>query len=322
MAYISLKYLAMVYPTTTAYLAIPFTALSNSANTRDVSNLTTVATPTISPSQPFSFSVSNSGDKSVVAGSSVTNSISTTLTSGSSQAVSFAVSGLPSGATGFFSSASCNPACSTLLNISTSGATPAGNFPITISAIGGDVTKATAFTLSVTLALTATPAPTTPSSSTGRVYYVAKTGNDSNSCAQAQSQSMPKLTINGGLSCLSGGDTLLIRGGTYAESIDGFHGSNLPSGSPGALTTLAAYPRDCSRGTQCGPGPSWERVMIRPSSGQVPLAIYPTPGDPKRYIAFDGLILDAINVPDSAGCAAHSILLNGTAFPDHLTFIN
>jgi len=62
--------------------------------------------------------------------------------------------------------------------------------------------------------------------------------------------------------------------------------------------------------------------MIRPSSGQVPLAIYPTPGDPKRYIAFDGLILDAINVPDSAGCAAHSILLNGTAFPDHLTFIN
>ena len=101
---------------------------------RDASNLTTVATPTISPGQPFSFSVSNSGAKSVVAGSSVTNSISTTLTSGSSQAVSFAVSGLPSGATGFFSSASCNPACSTLLNVSTSGSTPAGNFPTTISA--------------------------------------------------------------------------------------------------------------------------------------------------------------------------------------------
>ena len=39
--------------------------------------------------QPFSFSLANSGDKSVIAGSSVTNSISTTLGSGSGQAVSF-----------------------------------------------------------------------------------------------------------------------------------------------------------------------------------------------------------------------------------------
>ena len=54
-------------------------------------------------SQPFSFSLTNSGDKSVIAGSSVTNSISTTLSSGKSQTVSFSVSGLPAGATGSFS---------------------------------------------------------------------------------------------------------------------------------------------------------------------------------------------------------------------------
>src|SRR5207249_8025089 len=56
------------------------------------------------------------------------------------------------------SSPFCSSACSTVLNISISGSTPTGSFPITISATGSGVTKTTAFTLSVTLALTvATP---------------------------------------------------------------------------------------------------------------------------------------------------------------------
>jgi parallel beta-helix repeat protein len=110
----------------------------------------------------FSFSVSNSGNKSVVAGSSVTNSVSAALVSGISQAVSFSLSGLPAGATGTFSSPSCSPACSTILNISTTGSTPAGSFPITVTAAGGGVTKSTAFTLSVTLALTVATPTITP----------------------------------------------------------------------------------------------------------------------------------------------------------------
>ena len=98
---------------------------------------------------PFDYSLSNSGDQSVIAGSSVTDTISTTLVSGVSQAVSFSVSGLPSGATRSFSSTSCSPFCSTLLTITTSGSTPTGNYPITVSATGGGVTRTTAFTLSV-----------------------------------------------------------------------------------------------------------------------------------------------------------------------------
>ena len=88
----------------------------------------------------------------------MTNSISTTLSSGSSQAVSFSVSGLPAGATGSFSSASCSPACSTGLNINTTGSTPVGNFPVTVSAAGGGVSKTTVFTLTVSVA----PVATTP----------------------------------------------------------------------------------------------------------------------------------------------------------------
>src|SRR5262249_31325465 len=98
---------------------------------------------------PFDYAISNSGDPSVNAGSSVTDTISTTLFSGVSQAVSFSVSGLPSGTTRSFSSASCSPTCSTVLTINTSGSTPTGSYPIMVSASGGGVTRTTAFTLSV-----------------------------------------------------------------------------------------------------------------------------------------------------------------------------
>ena len=198
--------------------------------------------------QPFDFSVSNAGNIAVVAGSSATNSISTALTSGNSQPVSFSVSALPYGATATFSAASCSPACSTVLNISTTGSTPAGNFPITITSTGGGVTKTTVFTLSVTLAL----AIGTPTNGSGTIYYVAKTGSDSNSCAQAQSTLKPKLTIAAGLKCLASADTLIIKAGTYSEAIDY---NQIPSGRGSwetATKVLAA---------------SGETVTLRPTTG-------------------------------------------------------
>jgi Periplasmic copper-binding protein (NosD) len=55
---------------------------------------------------------------------------------------------------------------------------------------------------------------------TGNVYYVGKTGSNSNTCSQAQNPATPKQTItgsSGGISCLSSGDTLIINAGTYNE---------------------------------------------------------------------------------------------------------
>jgi hypothetical protein len=109
------------------------------------------ASASFAVTRPFDFSLTNSGDQSVVAGSSVSNSINAALISGSSQPVSFSFSGLPSGATGSLSANSCSPTCSIVLTISTTGSTPTGNFPITITSIGGGATKTTAFNLTVAL---------------------------------------------------------------------------------------------------------------------------------------------------------------------------
>src|SRR5207248_59486 len=55
--------------------------------------------------------------------------------------------GLPSGAAAAFSLASCNPTCSTTLTISTTAATPAGTFPITVT--GSPLGRTTTFNLVV-----------------------------------------------------------------------------------------------------------------------------------------------------------------------------
>src|SRR5205814_1593705 len=67
---------------------------------------TTTFTLTVTAAS-FDFSLANGGDKSVTRGSSVTNTITATLVSGTSQSVSFSAAGLPSGATASFSAISC-----------------------------------------------------------------------------------------------------------------------------------------------------------------------------------------------------------------------
>jgi hypothetical protein len=71
-------------------------------------------------------------------------------------------------------------------------------------------------------------------------YYIAKTGNDANSCMQAQSQNTPKLTVQAGINCaINAGDTVLVKSGTYLESATVWK-----SGASGKPITLKAYPGD------------------------------------------------------------------------------
>ncbi len=96
---------------------------------------------------PFDYSLANSGDITVVQGSPGSNTITATLVSGATQAVSLAASGLPAGATPTFSPGSCSPTCMSMLTIATTGATPTGTFPITVT--GSPLARTTMFDLVV-----------------------------------------------------------------------------------------------------------------------------------------------------------------------------
>lgn len=111
----------------------------------------------------------------------------------------------------------------------------------------------------------------------GAVYYVAKNGSNLRSCQEAQNTATPKETINAGLDCLSAGDTLVIKPGTYSEGIGTPTTAAIPSGTSwkNAVTVKAQ-----TKGT----------VIIRSSQA----AIIEIP-EPSRYIILDGLVVDGQN---------------------------
>jgi hypothetical protein len=248
---------------------------------------------------PFNFSLANTGDKSVTAGASVTNSISSTLVSGATQAVSFSVSGLPSGIVASFSSTSCSPNCSTVLDVNTGSTAPAGTYNVTVTATGGNMSKTTTFALTILLGVSTPPPP--PATGNGNVYYVSTSGNDGVSCSTAQNTATPKRTINNAVNCLQAGDTLYIRGGIYTERV------NITSvfGTATAPVTIAGYPSD-------------SRPIVRPGASSDPyvwMVQYDQPQTP-RYLTIRFIEIDDSNY--SAETAAACMYL-GTP---HVTIEN
>jgi parallel beta-helix repeat protein len=104
-------------------------------------------------------------------------------------------------------------------------------------------------------------------------YYVATNGNDGNTCSQAQNQSTPKRTMNGGIGCLSSGDTLEMKAGTYAAPNDTVEP---PSGTSwSSPTTIRRFGSDT--------------VTIQ---GGLHFGNWGA-GGPKSYIVAEGFIIDA-----------------------------
>jgi hypothetical protein len=184
--------------------------------------------------QPFDFSLSNSGSLSLTAGSSATNTISAALVSGSTQAVSFSASGLPTGATASFSPASCSPSCSSTLTINTGGSTPAGSSTTTVTATGGGVTRTTTFSLTVSLPTVATPTISPNGGSfTGSVSVTLQTATVGASIYYTTNGSTPTQS-----STLYTG-AMTLTGSTVLNAIAFKSGSNA-SAQAGATFTLSA----------------------------------------------------------------------------------
>jgi hypothetical protein len=135
-------------------------------------------------------------------------------------------------------------------------------------------------------------------------YYVAKSGNNGNTCAQAQSTSTAKLTIAEGLKCLSAGDTLFVRGGNYDEGIN----NNIPSGTSwSSKVRIANY--------------NGETVWLRPSAIGVNNNGFGVwlggNGLSPRYIEIDGINVDASNMQNAVGLSD-----SGGANPNNILIQN
>jgi len=131
-----------------------------------------------------------------------------------------------------------------------------------------------------------------PLSAQGATYYVAKTGSDANTCTQAGVQQTAKLTVTGGVSCMAGGDTLIILNGTYAEGPI----TRIPGGSAGAPTIIRAQNRN--------------QAIVRPSSG---FAVFYLDAS---YITIDGIDADCNNVT-AGSCGPY--LYNNANAPRNIT---
>jgi hypothetical protein len=144
--------------------------------------------------------------------------------------------------------------------------------------------------------------PMVGSASTGTTYYVATTGDDSYSCAEATDIATPKRNLmgpDGGIACMqTPGDALLLREGTY-EAISN-QTQDFPAGTSwDEAFTVAAYPGE----TVTLPGMTFGDCCDNPPLPQM------------SYWIFDGLHLVSTDPGNNA-------LIYTGAHVDHLRFIH
>ena len=269
-------------------------------------NASSEASASFTVSQPFNFSISNTGDRSVNAGSSVTTSISAGLSSGITQSVSFSVSGLPMGATASFSAGSCSPSCSTVLTMSTTGSTPGGNFAITVMGAGGGVTKTTTFTLTIVLAVATPTISPNGGSFTGSVSATLQTATSGASIYYTTNGSTPTQAST----LYTGAMTLTSSAVVKAK---GFKSGYTPSSEASASFALAAT-GTVGSSYYISPAGSDSNSGTSPSSSWNTFAFAVTklrPGD--QLILLDGTYTMAGNGRIFIRCDSSGSAQNGTA---------
>ncbi len=117
--------------------------------------------------------------------------------------------------------------------------------------------------------------PDIPQIDSGKIYYVATNGSDSNQ----GTKTAPFKTIARGSKEIESGDTLYIRAGTYNEL-----GPVLRNGTANAYTRYAAYPGE------------ERKVIIKPptnSAASINIIYFP---DDAEYIEVRGLVIDGGNL--------------------------
>ena len=143
-------------------------------------------------------------------------------------------------------------------------------------------------------------------------YYVATTGSDAVSCATAQTIGTPKQTIASVRGCATAGDTIDIRGGTYAETIlNGFGtGTDFTTGA----INITAHTGETVIWTAAAAN-GWALTLTATT---------------QTYLIFTNIIFDGVsktrhtaNVSGNPGpVGAHHIRFVTCEFRNHLTEVN
>src|SRR2546428_111444 len=149
--------LTVATTTTAATGAFAFTITGQYSSPPATHSIPASLTVTAAPPDDFSVSASPSS-QTVTQGSSATYSVATQVTSGTAQAVSFSITGLPSGATGTFAPASVLAGGSSTLTVSTTTTTPTGTSALMITGASSAATHTTG--VSLVIATASTPGPT------------------------------------------------------------------------------------------------------------------------------------------------------------------
>jgi hypothetical protein len=138
-------------------------------------NLSATSAPAVRTITVANFSLSATpGSNSVLPGGGTSYTATVTPINGFTGGVSFGVLGLPSGATASFTPASVTGSGSTTMAVSTSAATPAGTYTLTINATSGPVTRSANVTLVVVgnFSLSASPTSRTVARGGNTSYVV------------------------------------------------------------------------------------------------------------------------------------------------------
>jgi PKD repeat protein len=186
----------------------------------------------------FSLSSPTPGSRTVVAGASTTYSTAVSPYNGFTGTVGFSVSGVPSGATAAFSPGSVTTSGPTTLMVSTTAATPAGSYPLTITATSGGRTRTVNVTLVVhtTFAVAVSPASRTIAPTGTATYTVTVTAGVEFSgpvtlsvtglpSQYATSKINPSVITTAGTSTLRIDTTSAVARGAYILTVNGTAGS-------------------------------------------------------------------------------------------------
>ena len=147
---------------------------------------TTAATLIVTPPPPPDFSLSASpGSQTIVQGATTTYTTTITRISGFGDAVSLAVTGLPSGASGVFSP---NPATgnTSTLTVTSAASTPQGTYALALTGTSGSLTHTTGATLVVSPPPPCSSAGLTPPTATQADGSTVHFAASSSGCASPQ----------------------------------------------------------------------------------------------------------------------------------------